>query len=103
MFGERTWSDVRTLTQQRQADIQHLRDELKQQSDQTEASLAQAAQSFNRLAEQLKQQPPATPAGPPTIEAPPPADEVVDESTSEPQNRRPRRRGMFGGDLTLDD
>lgn len=103
VFGERTWSDVRTLTQQRQADIQHLRDELKQQSDQTEASLAQAAQSFNRLAEQLKQQPSATPAGPPTIEAPPPADEVVDESTSEPQNRRPRRRGMFGGDLTLDD
>ena len=100
VFGERTWSDVRTLTQQRQADIQHLRDELKQQSDQTEASLAQAAQSFNRLAEQLKQQPPA---GPPTIEAPLPADEVVDESTSEPQNRRPRRRGMFGGDLTLDD
>ena len=31
VFGVRSWNDVRALTQQRQADIQHLRDELKQQ------------------------------------------------------------------------
>ena len=51
--------DVRTITQQRQADIQHLRDELKEQSDQTETSLAKAAQTFNQLAEQLKQPTPS--------------------------------------------
>ena len=103
VFGERSWSDVRTLTQQRQADIQHLRDELKQQSDQTESSLGQAAQSFNRLAEQLKQPAPEPPTGTPAIAEPTPGDEGIEESTSEPQNRRSRRRGMFGGDLTLDD
>ena len=103
VFGERTWGDVRTLTQQRQADIQHLRDELKQQSDQSESSLAQAAQSFNQLAEQLKQQPPTPLATPAPAEAPPETNEGGEASTPEPQNRRSRRRGMFGGDLTLDD
>jgi prefoldin subunit 5 len=103
VFGERSWSDVRALTQQRQADIQHLRDELKQQSDQTETSLGQAAQSFNLLAEQLKQPSPAASTGTPAIVEPTPADEGNEEPTSEPQNRRSRRRGMFGGDLTLDD
>ena len=103
VFGERSWNDVRALTQQRQADIQHLRDELKQQSEQTEASLGQAAQSFNRLAEQLKQTPSAAPTVTPPVAAPTSADENIEEPTSEPQNRRTRRRGMFGGDLTLDD
>ena len=101
--GERSWNDVRALTQQRQADIQRLRDELKQQSEQTETSLGQAAQSFNRLAEQLKQTPSAGPTGAPPIEAPTSMDEGIEEPASEPQNRRTRRRGMFGGDLTLDD
>jgi prefoldin subunit 5 len=103
VFGERSWNDVRALTQQRQADIQRLRDELKQQSEQTETSLGQAAQSFNRLAEQLKQTPSAGPTGAPPIEAPTSVDEGIEEPASEPQNRRTRRRGMFGGDLTLDD
>jgi len=103
VFGERSWNDVRALTQQRQADIQRLRDELKQQSEQTETSLGQAAQSFNRLAEQLKQTPSAGPTGAPPIEAPTSVDEGIEEAASEPQNRRTRRRGMFGGDLTLDD
>ena len=103
VFGERSWNDVRALTQQRQADIQHLRDELKQQSEQTEASLGQAAQSFNHLAEQLKQTPSAAPTVTPPVAAPTSADEDIEEPTSEPQNRRTRRRGMFGGDLTLDD
>ena len=103
VFGERTWGDVRALTQQRQADIQHLRDELKQQSDQTESSLAQAAQSFNQLAEQLKQQVPTPPANPSSALASPEHDDGEEEPSSEPQNRRSRRRGMFGGDLTLDD
>ena len=103
VFGERSWNDVRALTQQRQADIQRLRDELKQQSEQTETSLGQAAQSFNRLAEQLKQTPSAGPTGAPPIEAPTSMDEGIEEPASEPQNRRTRRRGMFGGDLTLDD
>ena len=102
VFGERPWSDVRTITQQRQADIQHLRDELKEQSDQTETSLAKAAQTFNQLAEQLKQPAPST--------TPATASPSQEESTPEPAEssaettpRRGRRRGMFGGDLTLDD
>ena len=102
VFGERPWSDVRTITQQRQADIQHLRDELKEQSDQTETSLAKAAQTFNQLAEQLKQPTPSTtlPTAPPSNEDSTPEPEA---SSDEPTPRRGRRRGMFGGDLTLDD
>ena len=101
VFGERPWSDVRTITQQRQADIQHLRDELKEQSDQTETSLAKAAQTFNQLAEQLKQPTPSAPAA-----TSPSQEESTPEpaaSSAEPTPRRGRRRGMFGGDLTLDD
>lgn len=103
VFGERPWSDVRTITQQRQADIQHLRDELKEQSDQTETSLAKAAQTFNQLAEQLKQ-----PTAPSSSISAPPASQAEstpepDTTTAEPTSRRGRRRGMFGGDLTLDD
>ena len=96
VFGERPWSDVRTLTQQRQADIQHLRDELKVQSDQTEVSLGQAAQSFNRLAEQLKETPAPEPA-------PSEPSGETESTPAEQGQRRPRRRSMFGGDLTLDD
>ena len=101
VFGERPWSDVRTITQQRQADIQHLRDELKEQSDLTESSLAKAAQTFNQLAEQMKQpaSPPSTASQPTPVEATPEAD----PSAEEPTTRRGRRRSMFGGDLTLDD
>lgn len=101
VFGERPWSDVRTITQQRQADIQHLRGELKEQSDLTESSLAKAAQTFNQLAEQMKQpaSPPSTPSQPTSVEATPESD----PSAEEPGPRRGRRRSMFGGDLTLDD
>ena len=101
VFGERPWSDVRTITQQRQADIQHLRGELKEQSDLTESSLAKAAQTFNQLAEQMKQpaSPPSTPSQPTSVEATPESN----PSAEEPGPRRGRRRSMFGGDLTLDD
>ena len=101
VFGERPWSDVRTITQQRQADIQHLRGELKEQSDLTESSLAKAAQTFNQLAEQMKQpaSSPSTPSQPTSVEATPESD----PSAEEPGPRRGRRRSMFGGDLTLDD
>ncbi|MEL0331837.1 MAG: hypothetical protein VW982_06440 [Candidatus Poseidoniales archaeon] len=94
VFGERPWSDARAITHQRKEDIQRLRDELKQQSDLTETSLAKAAQTFNGLAEQLKQQP-APPA--------PTEDQQPDEPTTESTPRRSRKRSMFGGDLTLDD
>ena len=101
VFGERPWSDVRTITQQRQADIQHLRDELKEQSDLTEPSLAKAAQTFNQLSSSMKQpaSPPSTASQPTPVEATPEAD----PSAEEPTTRRGRRRSMFGGDLTLDD
>ena len=100
VFGERPWTEARTITNLRHQDIQRLRDELKQQSDQTEASLAQAAQSFNVLAEQMKQ-PSPTPATTPVSE---PTSEPTNQSEpSSPQPRRPRKRGMFGNDLTLDD
>ena len=101
VFGERPWSDVRTITQQRQADIQHLRDELKEQSDLTESSLAKAAQTFNQLAEQMKQ--PASPLSTPSQPTPVEATPEADPSAEEPTTRRGRRRSMFGGDLTLDD
>lgn len=99
VFGERPWSDARSITTQRKDDIQRLRDELKEQSDQTETSLGQAAQTFNRLAESLKQQ--ANPESPP---APSSSETETPESTSSDATpRRSRKRGMFGGDLTLDD
>ncbi len=97
VFGERPWSDARSITHQRKVDIQRLRDELKQQSDQTETSLGQAAQTFNRLAETLKQQADPSPS-PPSQET-----ETTDEPAAETAPRRSRKRGMFGGDLTLDD
>jgi prefoldin subunit 5 len=99
VFGERHWSDARSITHQRREDIQRLREELKQQSDQTETSLGQAAQSFNALAETLKKQ---TPAEQPSTE-PPNGNETPETPSSETASRRPRKRGMFGGDLTLDD
>ena len=99
VFGERPWSDVRSITTQRKDDIQRLRDELKEQSDQTETSLGQAAQTFNRLAESLKQQ--ASPESPPV--APSTHTETPESTTSDVTPRRSRKRGMFGGDLTLDD
>ena len=98
VFGERPWSEARSITTQRKDDIQRLRDELKEQSDQTETSLGQAAQTFNRLAESLKQQ--ASPESPP---APSPEPENPESTSSDATPRRSRKRGMFGGDLTLDD
>jgi prefoldin subunit 5 len=99
IFGERPWSEARTITADRQSDIQHLRNELNVQADQTEASLAKAATTFNALAEQMKQGPaqvsPADESETATSEETPP-------STPAPA-RRPRKRGMFGNDLTLDD
>ena len=100
VFGERRWSDARTMTGRRQEDIQQLRNELKQQSDQSEAALGRAAQAFNQLAEQLKQSP-STPL--PASQPAPPASDTTESSTPESPQKRPRRRGMFGADLTLDD
>jgi len=100
VFGERLWSDARTMTGRRQEDIQQLRNELKQQSDQSEAALGRAAQAFNQLAEQLKQSP-STPL--PASQPDPPASDTTESSTPESTQKRPRRRGMFGADLTLDD
>ena len=100
VFGERRWSDARIMTGRRQEDIQQLRDELKQQSDQSEASLGRAAQAFNQLAEQLKQSP-SPPS--PTSQPDHPASDAAEPSTTESTQKRPRRRGMFGADLTLDD
>lgn len=96
VFGERPWSDAKIITETRRNDIQHLRDELKQQSDQTETSLAKAAQAFNTLAEQMKQ----PSSSPPAIEEETPAPPSQPEASP---SRRPRKRGMFGSDLTLDD
>ena len=97
VFGERPWSEALDITAQRQGDIQHLRDELKTQSELTEQSLGEAAQAFNALAEQVKNQRPAPPATPPT-----PASNEADEPPSAPSTR-PRKRSMFGSELTLDD
>jgi len=95
VFGERPWSEAKSITKTRHNDIQHLRDELKLQSDQTESSLAKAAQSFNTLAEQMKQ---------PALTPKPVEDEAEETPPSEPSSpRRSRKRGMFGNDLTLDD
>lgn len=103
VFGERPWSDALSITERRRVDIQALRDELAAQSEQTERQLAAGAQAFNRLASSLESNAatsvstPAPLAEPPQVpveEAPPPAS---------PPAGRPRRRGMFGGELTLDD
>lgn len=98
IFGERPWSDAKTITEERRTDIQRLRDELKQQSDITESTLGEAAQTFNKLAEQLNKAKPQPSAVPQRAEQPA-------EQPEEPQPaRRGRKRGsMFGGDLTLDD
>ena len=100
VFGERRWSDARAMTERRQQDIQQLRDELKQQSDQTEAALGRSAQTFNQLAEQLKQ---TTSVSPPPSDASSVSTDEAGQATAEPAPKRPRRRGVFGGDLTLDD
>ncbi len=96
VFGERPWSEALDITAQRQGDIQHLRDELKTQSELTEQSLGEAAQAFNALAEQVKNQRPA-PSSPP-----PPASQEASEPPPAPP-ARPRKRSMFGSELTLDD
>ena len=94
IFVERPWSDAKTITEERRTDIQRLRDELKQQSDITESTLGEAAQTFNKLAEQLNKTTPSPSTTPHS-----------EEQSEEPQpTRRGRKRGsMFGGDLTLDD
>lgn len=103
VFGERPWSDALSITERRRVDIQALRDELAAQSEQTERQLAAGAQAFNRLASSLESNA-ATPAPPPAPLAEP-SQVPVEEAptpTSSPAGR-PRRRGMFGGELTLDD
>lgn len=103
VFGERPWSDALSITGRRRVDIQALRDELAAQSEQTERQLAAGAQAFNRLASSLESNA-ATPAPPPAplTESPQMPEEETPPSTSPPAGR-PRRRGMFGGELTLDD
>ena len=98
IFGERPWREAKTITEVRHQDIQHLRDELKVQAEQTETSLAKAATTFNALAEQLKQ-PVPQPSAPAPVPQHPEKDEV--ETPSPP--RIQRKRGMFSNDLTLDD
>ena len=94
IFGERPWSDAKTITEERRADIQHLRDELKEQSNITESTLGEAAQTFNKLAEQLKK----------AKSSPSPTPEPAEQPEETQPTRRGRKRGsMFGGDLTLDD
>ena len=103
VFGERLWSDALSITGRRRVDIQALRDELAAQSEQTERQLAAGAQAFNRLASSLESNT-ATPAPPPAplTESPQIPEEETPPSASPPAGR-PRRRGMFGGELTLDD
>lgn len=97
VFGERPWSNAKAITEERRLDIQRLRDELKEQSDLTESSLGEAAQTFNKLAEQMKKPPSPQPS---TIVP----SETKDPPPSPQPTRRSRKRGsMFGGDLTLDD
>lgn len=101
VFGERPWSDAHAITDQRRQDIQQLRDELKGQADQTEASLAEVAQKFNTLAETLQSQaapPPAMNSAPTSV-----PQEEEQPLQEQPPQRRQRKRGMFGNDLTLDD
>ncbi len=99
VFGERPWSDAHAITDQRRQDIQQLRDELKGQADQTEASLAEVAQKFNTLAETLQAQATPSPPASPTLSP----EEVEKPEQDQPSQRRQRKRGMFGNDLTLDD
>ena len=103
VFGERPWSDALSITERRRVDIQALRDELAAQSEQTERQLAAGAQAFNRLASSLESNA-ATSAPPPAPLAEPSQVPVEEAPTpaSSPAGR-PRRRGMFGGELTLDD
>ena len=103
VFGERPWSDALSITERRRVDIQALRDELAAQSEQTERQLAAGAQAFNRLASSLESNA-ATPAPPPAPLAEPSQVPVEEAPTpASPPAGRPRRRGMFGGELTLDD
>ena len=99
VFGERHWSDAHAITLERESDIQHLRDELQGQAEQTETNLAQVAQAFNTAAEQLQS----------LTAAPAEAKTLPQQTASEPEQepakpvRKGRKRGMFGSDLTLDD
>lgn len=103
VFGERPWSDALSITERRRVDIQALRDELAAQSEQTERQLAAGAQAFNRLASSLESNA-ATPASAPAPLAEPPQVPVEEAPPpASPPAGRPRRRGMFGGELTLDD
>ena len=103
VFGERPWSDALSITERRRVDIQALRDELAAQSEQTERQLAAGAQAFNRLASSLESNA-ATPAPPPAPLTEPSLVPVEEAPTpASPPAGRPRRRGMFGGELTLDD
>jgi len=100
VFGERHWSDAKSITEERRSDIQHLRDELAAQAEQTETNLAEVAKTFNAAAEQLqaKAQPPQS-----TVEPTPPGPKEPEPPSSTAPPKRNRKRGMFGGDLTLDD
>ena len=103
VFGERPWSDALSITERRRVDIQALRDELAAQSEQTERQLAAGAQAFNRLASSLESNA-ATPAPPPAPLTEPSQVPMEEAPTpASPPAGRPRRRGMFGGELTLDD
>jgi prefoldin subunit 5 len=97
VFGERPWSEAKAITEVRHQDIQHLRNELNQQAEQTERALAQTAQAFNTLAEQMKQPAPTNSSTPEVVE------DAGEDEPSATSQRRPRKRGMFGSDLTLDD
>ena len=99
VFGERYWSEAHAITKEREADIQHLRDELQAQAEQTETNLANVAQAFNTAAEQLQSQT-AQPKEP-IVQQEQPIEEPEDAPAK--PNRRGRKRGMFGNDLTLDD
>jgi len=104
VFGELPWSDALSITERRRVDIQALRDELAAQSEQTERQLAAGAQAFNRLASSLESNTaaPASPPAPLAESSHVPDEEEALAPASTPAGR-PRRRGMFGGELTLDD
>ena len=104
VFGERPWSDALSITEGRRVDIQALRDELAAQSENTERQLAAGAQAFNRLASSLESHaPPPAAAFSAPVDAPQePMEDATPPSTPTPTGRS-RRRGMFGGELTLDD
>lgn len=104
VFGERPWSDALSITEGRRVDIQALRDELAAQSEHTERQLAAGAQAFNRLAASLESHaPPPAAASSAPVDAPQePMEDATPPPTPTPTGRS-RRRGMFGGELTLDD